>query len=380
MPRFSLLASIALLSFAQSAAAQGRPTDVSTYDPAKLTALRYRMVGPARGGRVTAVTGVNQDPRAYYFGASGGGVWKTSDAGVTWRNVSDGAFATGSIGALDVADSDPNVVYVGTGSEAIRSNVSIGKGIYKSSDAGRTWRFSGLPDAGQIGAIVVHPTNADVVYAAVVGNPFANSRARGVYRTRNGGTTWEQVFFLSDSTGAVDIELQPGNPNVVYATMWRGARRPWTIISGGAEDGVFKSTDGGDHWTRLGGGLPTGIVGKSDLAVSAAAPARVYALVEAKVGGGLYRSDDAGEHWALTSALPGLITRPFYYDNVDVDPSNADVVYIGTEGFYKSTDGGRTFRTLRPPHGDNHDMWINPANGQNFIQSNDGGSLRREGW
>ncbi|HET7188332.1 MAG TPA: hypothetical protein VFI52_09260 [Gemmatimonadaceae bacterium] len=368
------LSSILLLSIADVARAQVRATDVSSFDAARLSGMRYRMIGPARGGRVTTVTGVNQEPHTFYMGATGGGVWKTTDAGASWHNVSDGAFATGSIGGMDVADSDPNIVYVGTGSEAIRSNVSIGKGIYKSIDAGRSWRFLGLRDAGQIGAIVVHPTNPDVVYAAVVGNPFANTPTRGVYRTRDGGATWQRVLFLSDSTGAVDIELQPGSPDVVYASMWHGARRPWTIISGGAEDGIYKSTNGGDTWAKLGGGLPTGVVGKSDLAVSAAAPQRVYALVEAKVGGGLYRSDDAGASWSLINTTPGLITRPFYYDNVDADPTNADVVYAGTEGFYKSTDGGRTFRTMRTPHGDNHDMWINPRDGRIFIQSNDGGA------
>jgi photosystem II stability/assembly factor-like uncharacterized protein len=354
--------------------AQSRPADVSAYDASRLGAMRYRMIGPARGGRVTAVTGVPQQPMTFYFGSTGGGVWKTTDAGSTWRSTGDQAFASSSIGALDVADSDPNIIYVGTGSEAIRSNVSIGRGIYKSTDAGRSWKFLGLRDAGQIGAIVVHPTNPDVVYAAVLGNPFAHTPTRGVYRTKDGGATWQRIHFLSDSTGAVDIELQPGNPNVVYASMWHGQRRPWTILSGGAEDGIYKSINGGDTWTKLGNGLPTGVVGKSDLAVSAAAPQRVYALVEAKVGGGLYRSDDAGESWALVNTTPGLITRPFYYDNVDADPTNADVVYVGTEGFYKSTDGGKTFRTIRTPHGDNHDMWINPTNGQILIQSNDGGA------
>ena len=369
------LLAIALLHPGGMLGAQMRPEPPDfNFEAGKFSTLRYRMIGPARGGRVTAVTGVPQEPNTFYFGSTGGGVWKTTDAGISWRSLSDQAFASASIGALDVADSDPNVIYVGTGSEAIRSNVSIGKGIYKSTDAGRSWRFVGLKDAGQIGAIVVHPTNAEVVYAAVVGNPFANTRTRGVYRTRDGGATWQQVLFLSDSTGAADIELQPGNPNVVYATMWHGLRKPWTIISGGAEDGIFKSTDGGDNWTRLGGGLPTGIVGKSDLAVSAAAPQRVYALVEAKVGGGLYRSDDAGERWTLVNTTPGIITRPFYYVNVDADPTNADVVYAGAEGFYKSTDGGRTFRSIRTPHGDNHDMWINPTDGRIFVQSNDGGA------
>ncbi|HET9010415.1 MAG TPA: hypothetical protein VFN38_01305, partial [Gemmatimonadaceae bacterium] len=375
LARSCVVAAITLLAAAPAEAQRSPATpDWSAFDSARLGGMRYRMIGPARGGRVTAVTGVNQEPHTFYMGATGGGVWKTVDAGASWHNVSDGSFPTGSIGAMDVADSDPSVVYVGTGSEAIRSNVSIGRGIYKSTDAGRSWRFVGLRDAGQIGAVVVHPANPDVVYAAVVGNPFANSRTRGVYRTRDGGATWRQVLFLSDSTGAVDIELQPGSPDVVYASMWRGARRPWTIISGGGEDGIYRSTDGGDSWTKLGGGLPTGVVGKSDLAVSAAAPRRVYALVEAKVGGGLYRSDDAGERWTLVNTTPGLITRPFYYDNVDADPTNADVVYVGTEGFYKSVDGGRSFRTMRTPHGDNHDLWINPRDGRLFIQSNDGGA------
>jgi photosystem II stability/assembly factor-like uncharacterized protein len=369
--RITNLLAFALPLAATTLAAQ---TDITSYDPSRLGAMRYRMIGPARGGRVTAVTGVPQEPLTFYFGSTGGGVWKTTDAGITWRSTGDQAFASSSIGALDVADSDPNIIYVGTGSEAIRSNVSIGKGIYKSTDAGRTWKFVGLRDAGQIGAIVVHPTNPDIVFAAVLGNPFAHTHTRGVYRTKDGGVTWQQVHYLSDSTGAVDIELQPGNPNVVYASMWHGQRRPWTIISGGAEDGLYVSRDGGDSWSRMTNGLPTGVVGKSDLAVSAAAPLRVYALVEAKVGGGLYRSDDAGEHWALMNTTPGLITRPFYYDNVDADPTNADVVYVGTEGFYKSADGGKTFRTMRTPHGDNHDMWINPNNGQIFIQSNDGGA------
>src|SRR5690348_9895969 len=372
----ALLAAPALPTLAPAQARSARPTDVANFDDARLAGMRYRMIGPARGGRVTAVTGVIQEPYTFYMGSTGGGVWKTTDAGASWQNVSDDShFATASIGAIDVADSDPNVIYVGTGSEAIRSNVSIGKGIYKSTDAGKSWKFVGLPDAGQIGAIEIHPTNPDIVFAAVVGNPFVPNRTRGVYRTRDGGATWQQVLFLSDSTGAVDVEYQPGNPNVIYASMWHGERKPWTIISGGAEDGIYKSVDGGDHWQRLSNGLPTGIFGKSDLAVSPAMPNRVYALVEAKPGNGLYRSDDAGEHWTLVNGTTaGIITRPFYYDNVDADPANADIVYAGAEGFYKSTDGGRTFRSMRTPHGDNHGMWINPRNSSFLIEANDGGA------
>jgi photosystem II stability/assembly factor-like uncharacterized protein len=376
----SLLAAVslgaALLLPAGPALAQASPstTDVATFDASRIGAMRYRMIGPARGGRVTAVAGVAQEPSTFYFGSTGGGVWKTTDAGVTWRSTGDQAFASASIGSINVAPSDPKVIYVGTGSAGIRSNVSIGRGIYKSTDAGKNWRFVGLRDAGQIGRIVVHPTNPDVAYAAVLGNPFASGSTRGIYRTRDGGATWQKVLFLSDSTGSSDVELQPGNPDVVYASMWHGVRKPWTIISGGAEDGIYRSKDGGEHWTKLGGGLPTGVFGKSDLSVSAQSPDRVYALIEAKPGSGLYRSDDAGESWSLVNSTPGLITRPFYYDHVHADPTNADVVYAGAEDFYKSTDGGRTFRVMRTPHGDNHDMWINPKNGQIFIQSNDGGA------
>jgi photosystem II stability/assembly factor-like uncharacterized protein len=376
--RRSTFTALSLLTLAVNAGAQVpavmKAGDLSSYDAARLGALRYRMIGPARGGRVTAVTGVNQEPMTFYFGSTGGGVWKTTDAGISWHDLSPHAFASASIGSIDVADSDPNVIYVGTGSASIRSNVSIGKGIYKSTDAGKTWRFSGLKDAGQIGRIMVHPTNPAIVYASVLGNPFAHGSTRGIYRTKNGGTSWERVLFLSDSTGASDVELQPGNPNVVYASMWHGQRRPWTIISGGGEDGIYRSTDGGDHWTKLGNGLPTGVFGKSDLAVSAAAPQRLYALVEAKPGSGLYRSDDAGDHWTLMNTTPGLITRPFYYDHVNADPTNADVLYTGAENFYKSSDGGKTFRTMSTPHGDNHDMWINPTNGNVLIESNDGGA------
>ena len=357
---------------ARPAARALAPAD-SAVASAVVRGLRYRMIGPGRGGRVTTVTGIAEQPHTFYFGSTGGGVWKTTDAGQSWTNVSDGYFESASMGALDVADSDPRVIYAGTGSDGLRSNVSAGRGVYKSTDAAKTWRFVGLRDAGQIGAVVVHPTNPDVAFVAAIGNAFAPNRERGVFRTRDGGRTWEKVLYLSDSTGAVDLELKPDDPRTVYATMWRAERKPWTIVSGGREGGVYKSTDGGTSWTKLGGGLPTGLFGKADLAVSPSTPNRVYALVEAKPGGGLYRSDDAGATWTLVNTTPGLITRPFYYTNVDADPTDGDVVYVGTEGFYKSTDGGKSFSRLRTPHGDNHDMWINPTDSDVFIQANDGG-------
>ena len=344
-------------------------------DTAMLHGLRYRMVGPARGGRVTTVAGIAQQPYTFYMGTVGGGVWKTLDAGKTWLPLTDGILPVGSIGAVVVAPSAPNVVWVGTGSDAIRSNVSIGKGIYRSVDGGRTWVALGLRDIGQVGGIAVDPRNLDVAFVAAQGNPFAPTPDRGVYRTRDGGKSWQKVLFVSDSTGASDVELQPGNPNTVYATMWRNERKPWTIISGAREGGVYKSTDGGDTWRKLTGGLPNDLVGNSDLAVSSAKPERLYVLIEAKPGGGLYRSDDAGETFTVVdTTTKGLITRPFYYDEIDADPTNADIVYVGTENFYKSVDGGRTWATLDTPHGDNHDLWINPLNSAVMIQANDGGA------
>jgi photosystem II stability/assembly factor-like uncharacterized protein len=372
-PTSAVLIALTVVPLALAAQQQAAPPQ-GGFDPALFRDLRYRMIGPNRGGRVTTVTGVPSQPYTFYMGSTGGGVWKTVDAGQTWVNVSDPFFTEASMGSVDVSLSDPNTVWAGTGSEGIRSNVSTGRGVYRSADAGRTWTFAGLRDVGQIGAVRIHPANPQVVFVAAVGNAFAPNHDRGVYRTRDGGTTWEKVLFVSDSTGAVDLEFQPGNPDVIYASMWRGERKPWTIISGAHEGGIYRSTDGGTTWRKLGNGLPTGLFGKSNVAVSAADPRRVYALIEAKPGGGLYRSDDAGDSWRLVSDKRELVSRPFYYDNITADPTNADVVYVGTEGFFKSTDGGRTWTTQRTPHGDNHDLWINPRNPEIMIQSNDGGA------
>ena len=350
-----------------------RAQSVPTFDEAHFD-LRYRMVGPARGGRVTTVTGVASEPRTFYMGVASGGVWKTTDAGATWVPISDRGIPVGSIGSIEVAPSNPNIIYVGTGSDDIRSNVSTGRGVYKSTDAGKTWSFAGLRDAGQIGGVRVDPSNPDVAYVAAIGNAFTSNAERVVFRTVDGGRSWQKVLYISDSTGAADIELQPGKPKVIYAAMWQGVRKPWSIISGGHEGGLYKSVDGGDHWTRMTSGLPSGLIGKSNIAVTAANPDRVYALIEAKPGGGLYRSDDAGDHWSLLSTNPQLITRPFYYVTLAADPTNADVVFGGAEGFFKSVDGGRDFRPMRVPHGDNHDMWISPTNGNVMIQANDGGA------
>lgn len=375
--RFLLVAT--LLVYAAPAQAQDHPAPVDTL---LFEGLAFRHVGPARGGRVTAVAGHAAHPGTFYFGATGGGVWKSRDYGQTWRPISDGFFETASIGAIRVAPSDTNIVYVGTGSEALRSNVILGRGLYKSADAGRTWTHMGLREAGQIGSVEVHPTNPDVVYAAALGNPFKPNLERGVYRSQNGGASWTQVLFVSDSTGAVDLELNPANPDELYAALWRAERKPWTIISGdAAESGIYKSTDAGTTWTRLEGGLPSTLVGKIDLAVSPADPNRLYALVEAPdEEEGLYRSDDRGATFELVSDTAGLMSRPFYYTNVDADPSNADVVYVNNLALWKSTDGGGTFARIDTPHGDNHDIWINPDDPRLMVQANDGGAnVSRDG-
>jgi len=341
---------------------------------ATYSTLRYRAVGPNRGGRVTAVTGVPTQPLTFYMGSTGGGIWKTTDAGHNWHNISDGQLPVGSMGAIDVSLSDPNIIYAGTGSSKIRSNVSIGRGLFKSTDAGRTWTFAGLRDTGQIAAVRIHPTNPNVVFVAAQGNPFKPYSDRGVYRTTNGGRSWAQVLFLSDLAGAADLELQPGNPNVVFACMWHAQRKPWTIISGAMEGGIYKSTDGGGTWKKLTGGLPDQLFGRSNVALSAAKPNRVYALIEAKPGSGLYRSEDAGATWSLVNGSPSLITRPFYYDTLGTDPNNAEVVYVGDESWFKSTDAGKSFSRAPVPHGDNHDLWVNPKDSNYMIQANDGGA------
>jgi len=367
---FFLMTGSSALMYAQSQ----NSVSNATYNPLLFKGLKYRCIGPSRGGRVTTVTGIAPQPSVFYMGAAGGGVWKTVDYGRNWINVSDGYFETGSIGAIQVADSDPNIIYVGTGSDGIRSNVIAGRGVYKSEDAGKTWKFLGLRKIGQVGAVEVHPDNPDIVFVAAIGNVFGPSPERGVYRTLDGGDTWEKVLFLSDKTGAVDLEFCPDNPDEIYASFWHCERKPWTIISGADEGGLFRSSDGGDTWIHLTEGLPQDLIGKSDLAVSPADPDRIYVLMEAAPGGGFYRSDDRGQNFELVSDKVELVNRPFYYTNLDADPTNADILYVNTGRFWKSQDAGKTWQTRSTPHGDNHDMWINPQNPDIFIQSNDGGA------
>ena len=340
-----------------------------------LQEFKYRNVGPARGGRVTTVTGVPSEPGTFYSGATGGGVWKTTDYGIVWKNVSDGFFSTPSIGAIEVAPTDPNLIYVGTGSDGLRSNVITGKGMYKSTNAGKTWEHIGLPMAGQIGAVEIHPKNKDLIYVAAIGQAFQPNKERGVYRSKDGGKNWEQILYVSDTIGAVDLEFAPDNPEMIYATMWRAERKPWTIISGGYQaGGVYKSTDGGNTWTKKTTGLPEGLIGKVDLGVSPANPDILYALVEAPEDeGGLYLSKDRGESFTQVSDNKGLVNRPFYYCNVEVNPLNENSLYVNANGYFHSIDGGKKWKRLSTPHGDNHDVWLNPNDTLIMGQSNDGG-------
>ena len=341
------------------------------------SAFKFRNVGPLRGGRVTAVAGTRVEPGTFYLGATGGGVWKSMDYGTTWENVSDGFFDTPSIGSISVDQKDPNIVYVGTGTDGLRSNVIEGKGMYKSIDAGKTWKHIGLEKVGQIGAVEIHPDNHNIVYVAAIGNPFTPNPERGVYKTTDGGETWSKVFYISDKVGIRDIVLLPGNPEIVYATAWKAQRTPWTIISGGSQEegGIYKSVDGGKNWKKLTKGLPEGLIGKIDLAVPDIDSKILYALVEAPDDlGGVYKSEDQGATFKLMSNEGGLRTRPFYYTNIEVDPTNPDKLYVMATGYYTSDDGGKNWKRMSPPHGDNHDMWINPDNSDLFIQSNDGGA------
>jgi photosystem II stability/assembly factor-like uncharacterized protein len=340
-----------------------------------LRELRFRLVGPFRGGRVVAVAGVPSQPSVYYFGSVGGGVWKTTDSGASWANISDGFFKTASVGALAIADSDPNVIYAGMGEACVRGNASNGDGVYKSIDGGKTWRNVGLQDSYHIGAVRVHPKNPDIVYVAALGHLWGPNEQRGVYRSTDGGATWKQVFTRGADAGAVDIAMDPGNPRVLYAGFWQVRRNPYHFDSGGPGSGLFKSTDGGDTWTDISRapGLPKGVLGRIGVTVSPANPERVWAIVEA-ADGGVFRSDNAGRTWTKVNEQAILRQRAWYYSHIFADPKNADTVYANNVGMYKSIDGGRTWSAMNPPHGDNHDLWIDPNNPLRMIQSNDGGA------
>lgn len=355
------------------AVSHGAAPFAQPFDTLAFKDLRYRMAGPYRGGRSTAAAGFLNDPDRWIMGVTGGGVWESADNGVSWRNISDGWFG-GSIGAVAVAPSDPNVIYVGQGSMDIRGNTSTGRGAWKSVDGGRTWAFIGLPEAGQIGRIEVHPKDHDLVYVAALGHPFGKNPERGVFRSTDGGDSWEHVLALNDSTGASDLTLDSTNPRVLYAGMWRGERKPWALISGAEEGGVYKSADGGDTWTKLQGGLPEGIVGKVGVSASPADPDRVWAIVEAEPDGGVYRSDDAGKTWTRTNSDNNLRQRAWYYTHVQADPVDRNTVYALNTSLYRSVDGGATFEVIPVPHGDVHDLWIHPDDPDRMVVADDGGA------
>jgi photosystem II stability/assembly factor-like uncharacterized protein len=344
-------------------------------DPRLLGSLRWRSVGPHRGGRVVAVAGHPTEPMTFYFGACAGGVWKTTDGGTYWENVSDGFFETAAVGALAVAPSDPSVVYAGTGEACIRGNVSHGDGVYRSTDGGRTWRNVGLRDSRHIGRVRVHPRDPDLVYVAALGHAWGPNRERGVFRSRNGGAAWEPVLFRSERAGAIDLSMDGQNPRVLFAAMWEAQRSPWGLKSGGPDSSLWRSTDGGGTWADVSRnpGLPRGVLGRIGVAVSPADGRRVYALIEAE-DGALFRSDDGGSTWQRCSEEAGLRGRPWYYMHVFADPTDADTVWVADYALWKSIDGGKTFAEVATPHGDNHDLWIDPADARRMIEGNDGGA------
>ena len=337
--------------------------------------LKWRCIGPPRGGRVVAVAGHPTEPAVFYFGACAGGVWKTDDAGTYWENVSDGFFNSAAVGAIAVADADPNVIYAGTGETTIRLDVSYGDGVYKSTDGGKTWANVGLAETRHIGKIRIHPQNPDLVYVAALGHAFGPNEERGVFRSKDGGATWENILFRSEKAGAVDLAMDPNNPRILYAAIWETYRNFWELSSGGPDSSFYKSTDGGDTWVEITNnpGLPKGIKGKIGVAASPAKSDRVWAIVEAEKGG-LHRSDDGGETWELLTANRDLWHRPFYYCHIFADPQDPDTVYILNLKMWKSTDGGHTFTEITTPHGDNHDLWIDPHNPRRMIEGNDGGA------
>ena len=322
-----------------------RPQSNGTPGIDPMTAMRWCNIGPPRGGRVVAVAGDPEDPAVFYFGACAGGVWKTTDGGVYWENVSDGFFHTSAVGALAVAEADHNVVYAGMGEAGIRGDVSYGDGVYKSTDAGKTWRHLGLDDTRHISRIRVHPSDPDVVYVVALGHAFGPNDQRGVFRSTDGGKSWERVLFVSETAGAADLSLDPANPRILYAAIWEAQRTPWSLVSGGPGSGIYKSTDGGDSWQELTGnpGLPKGVKGRIGVAVSPAKQGRVWATVEAEEAA-LFRSDDAGATWENVSDNQDIQGRPWYYQHIFADPQDGDTLWVLNYQAWKSIDGGKNFQ------------------------------------
>ncbi len=355
--------------------------DGSGYDPNLFSVLRWRSIGPNRGGRSIACAGSLSRPREYYFGATGGGLWKTTDGGTTWRPVTDGQINSSSVGAVAVSESNPDVVYIGMGEVQLRNDILQGDGVYKSSDGGKTWMHMGLEETQVISRVRVHPQNPDIVYAAAFGHPYGPNEERGVHRSKDGGKSWQRILFRDDCSGAADLAMDRQNPNVLFASIWQATISPGgavlglAVSSGGTGSGLFKSTDGGDTWSEItrNPGLPKGTIGKIGISISGGDPNRVYAIVEAE-DGGVFRSDDGGATWTKINDEGGLRQRPSYFNRIYADPKDKDTVYVLNLSFYKSTDGGKTFTTLRVPHLDNHDLWIAPDDSRRMIESNDGGA------
>ena len=355
----------------ESAAKDDKDKDDKNEDPL-FRGMKYRSIGPFRGGRSLTAAGIPGDPTTYYFGATGGGVWKSTDGANTWSAIFD-KDGSPSIGSIAVAGSDPNVVYVGTGEACIRGNISNGDGVWKSVDAGKSWKYVGLKDSRAIGKVIVNPHNPDIAFVAALGHPYGPNTERGVFRTTDGGKTWDKVLYKDENTGAIDVTFDPQNPHILFASLWEARRTPWSLSSGGPGSGIYRSTDAGTTWKKLEEhGLPKGPYGRIGLAVAANSE-RVYAIVEAKEGGGFYSSDDGGDTWDLVNSSHSLLQRAWYYMHVIADPQDVNTVYVADVEFFKSTDGGRSFNKVKVPHGDNHGLWIDPKNTKRMIASNDGG-------
>jgi photosystem II stability/assembly factor-like uncharacterized protein len=365
----------ALASAAEKPAPDKPPTLSDRFD-----GLQFRCIGPYRGGRSTAVAGVRHDPLTYYFGGTGGGVWKTSDAGATWEPMSDKDFKTGSVGAIAVSESDPNVLYVGMGESPIRGNVSHGDGVWKSVDAGRSWKPMGLSGTRQIARVRIHPENPDVVYVAAQGHVFGPNDERGIYRSMDGGKTWKKILYVDDKTGASELDMDPLNPRILYAGFWQVVRRPWELVSGGPGSSLWKSTDGGETWKKLTEGLPEEMWGRVGVSASAARAGRVYAIIEAKGKGGLYVSDDFGEKWKQVNDEHKIRERAWYYTRVYAGPKNPDELYLPNVQLHRSTDGGKSFSAIPVLHGDTHDLWIDPDDPRRMIMGDDGGATISFNW
>ncbi len=337
--------------------------------------LQYRLVGPFRGGRVVAVSGVVGEDNIYYFGSTAGGVWKTTDGGLNWKPIFDKTKdASQAIGAIAVSESDPNVIYVGTGEACIRGNIVGGNGVYKSIDAGKTWKFVGLADTHAIGRLAVNPKNPDIAFVAALGHPFGDNEERGIFRTEDGGKSWQKVLYKDAKSGGIDVVFDPTNSNTLFAALWQARRTPWSLDSGGPGSGLYRSIDGGSTWKELKGhGLPEGILGRIGVTVSGANPNRVWAVIEAEKGG-IYRSDDGGDSWHLMTDDHRFRQRAWYYSHIFSDPKSENTVYILNTGVYRSNDGGKTFSRIRAPHGDNHGLWIDPTNPKRLMNGNDGGA------